>query len=143
MNNEYAAKLFSLLQVNIQKLFGSLCRQYQIENFQGVNYIYNKTSKLLNVYDLYENVYLYGTGIVGIGVLTQMKNFGIAPKAFIETECEAGKQVQNIPVYSIDSIKLSDNDMIIISVGYKLRNQIKQELENRKIDHYVFCQDLQ
>lgn len=142
MNDEYAAKLFSLLQVNLQKLFGSLYRMYRIENFYDANYSHTM-EKLIKVYEQYENIYLYGTGKVGMRFLTQLEYFGMKPKAFIETECENGKQVKGIPVHSIDNIELNDNDMVIISAGYKLRTQIQQELEKRKIVNYIFCQDLQ
>ncbi len=144
MNDEYAAKLFSLLQVNLQKMFEYLYRKKHIANFHDANYFYNNTiPKLLNIYDQYENIYLYGTGKVGRHFLANLESFNIKPKAFIETKCEDGKQVKNIPVYSIDNIKLNDNDAIIISAGYKLRIQIQQELEARKIVNYIFCQDLQ
>ncbi len=143
MNDEYAAKLFSLLQVNIQKIFDFLDQRYYIGNFQTVNYIRNIMPKLLNIYDQYENIFLYGTGKVGTRFLTQLECLGLKPKAFIETKCEDGKQVKNIPVYSIDNIELNDNDMVIISVGYKLRLQIQQELEKRMIGNYIFYQDLQ
>lgn len=143
MNDEYAAKFFSLLQVNIQKVFGFLKLTYRVENFHDVNYIYNMMLKISNVYNQYENVYLYGTGMVGMRFLGQLEYFGMKPKAFIETNCEEGKQVKNIPVYSIENVDLRDNDVVIISVGYRLRGQIQQELEKRKIVNYVFCQDLQ
>lgn len=143
MNDEYAAKLFSLLQVNLQKIFGFLELRYHAENFHDINDIYNIMFKFLNVYGQYENVYLYGTGKVGMRFLTQLECFGMKPKAFIETNCEEGKQVKNIPVYSIENIELGDNDVVIISVGYKLRSQIQQELEKRKIVNYIYCQDLQ
>lgn len=143
MNDEYAAKLFSLLQVNLQKIFESLYRMYHIENFHTANYINNIIPKLLKIFDRYENVYLYGTGKVGMRFLTQLRSFGMEPKAFIETKCEDGKQIKNMPVYSIDKIEMGDNDVIIISVGYKLRNQIKQELEKRNIVNYILYQDLQ
>lgn len=142
MNDEYAAKLFSLLQVNLQRVFEFLYRIYHIENFHDVNYIYDKLAKLLKICDQYEDIYLYGAGKVGRRLWAQLEYFGIKPKAFIETECEDGKQVNNIPVYSIDNIKLGDNDVVIISVGYKLRAQILQEIEKRKIINYAFCQDL-
>lgn len=143
MNDEYAAKLFSLLQVNVQKIFESLCRMYHIENFYDVNYIHKILPKLLDIYDQYENIYLYGTGKVGMRFFTQLEYFRMLPRAFIETKCEDGKRIKNIPVYSIDNVELGNNDMVIISVGYELRDQIQRELERRKIVNYIFCQELQ
>lgn len=142
MNNEYAAKLFSLLQVNLQKIFECLYPMYHILSFQDTNRLYNLMERLLKIFDKYQNIYLYGAGKVGMYFLTQLERFDIYPKAFIETECEEGKQIKNIPVYSIDTIELNDNDAIIISVGYKLRSEILQELEKRNIVNYFFCQDL-
>lgn len=143
MNDEYAAKLFSLLQVNLQKIFGFLQQMKHIDYFHDVDNVYNIMRKLLNIYDSYENIYLYGTGKVGMRLLTQLECFGMKPKAFIETNCEEGKQVKDIPVYSIDNIELGDNDVVIISVGYKLSGEIQQELEKKGIVNYIFCQDLQ
>lgn len=143
MNDEYAAKLFALLQVNLQKIFGVLHQMKHIENFHEVNGVHNKMLKLLNIYEPYESIYLYGTGKVGMRFWAELECFGMKPKAFIETNCEEGKKVNNIPVYSIDNVQLSDNDIVIISVGYKLRSEIQQELEKRKIANYIFCQDLQ
>lgn len=142
MNNEYAAKLFSLLQVNFQKIFGFLERMYHFANFQDAVYTSNIILKLLNIFDRYENIYLYGTGKVGMQFLNYLEYFRLKPEAFIETDCEEDKQVKGIPVYSIDTIELSDNDAIIISVGYTLRSGILQELEKRNIVNYFFCQDL-
>lgn len=138
MNDEYAAKLFSLLQVNLQKTFEYLYKIYHIGNFHDVNCLHI-LSKLRNIYEQYENVYLYGTGKVGMRLLTQLEYFNMKPDAFIETHCEEGKQVKNIPVYSIDNIELKDHDAVIVAVGYKLRGQIMQELEKRNIVNYFFC----
>ena len=143
MNDEYAAKLFSLLQVNLQEIFGFLEKMYHAKTFHDINYIYSKMPQILNDYGQYKNIYLYGTGKVGMRFLAQLESYGMKPKAFIETNCEEGKQVNNMPVYSIDNIELGDNDVVIISVGYKLRSEIQQELEKRKVTNYIFCQDLQ
>ena len=142
MNDEYAAKLFALLQVKLHKIFGVLHQMKHIEDFHDVDNIYNIMRKLSNIYDSYENIYLYGTGKVGMNFLIQLECFGMKPKAFIETNCEIGKQVKDIPVYSIENMEVGDNDVVIISVGYKLRSEIQQELEKRKIANYIFCQDL-
>lgn len=142
MNHEYAAKLFALLQVNSQKIFRYLEQVYHFANFQSAAYISDIAAKVLNIFDRCESIYLYGTGIVGIRFLAQLKEFRLKPTAFIETVCEEGKQIEGIPVYSIDTLELAANDMVIITVGYKLRGQIQQELEKRKIDNYIFCQNL-
>ena len=142
MNDEYAAKLFALLQVNLHKIFGVLHQMKHIEDFHDADNVYNIMRKLSNIYDSYEKISLYGTGKVGMNFLTQLEYFGMKPKAFIETNCEIGRLVKDIPVYSIENIEVGDNDVVIISVGYKLRREIQQELEKRKIVNYIFCQDL-
>lgn len=141
MTDEYAAKMLSFLQVNIQKTFEFLFKTYHLKNFHDVNWMHDRMNKIPDFFANNKKVYMYGAGQIGKAALANIRNMGYEPDGFVITLDDGTKQVEGVPVFLLEQLKNIKEIGIIVTVGKRLREVIRAELENAGIQNYFFYQD--
>ncbi len=103
-----------------------------VHKWGALSHKYETLSTLLN-YDFSENVFadeiiIYGAGVIGTELYKRIKNY-VKVKCFVD-KLNAGGEIENVKIVSIDDLQYERDVKIIVSVTYDFEN-IKKELCNK------------
>lgn len=92
----------------------------------------------------YNNLYIYGAGLVARFIYKYLEEEGIQIESFIVSDgCNEQEDINGIPVREFSNIKICDSDGIIIGMGRKLQPKIFELLLEKGIsDKNIYCQDI-
>lgn len=119
------------------KAFHVLESEIGIRNLNSLEFFTNDKKAIIDFMKRWENVYLYGAGIVGKCCLKTLGILGYVPKGFLVTQKNEVEFVENIPVYTLDDIYNKNNIGIIVSVGFENRKDIIKYLEEKQVKEYM------
>lgn len=137
MTDTYAGKQFEYRNIILMKSFEQLRKAFGIGSVNDLfNYDLNR-KKIADFCSLYTNIYIYGAGAFGNKVLLIMQTLNKKPKAFVVSD---GERIENdlysIPILELSEVEVQLNDKcgIILGVSPRYIDEIKQHLEQKKVD---------
>lgn len=138
MVDEYAEYLLSFLQYNLQEVFSILDDNYGMTSIGKVMLMKMNKEPVIDFFKQHENVFLYGSGVVGRRVLKQMRVWGCEPKGFVISDKPVVKECEDLPVFSLEEIMGKQNLGIIVTVGVNYKEDIKKNLTVKGIKEVLF-----
>ena len=138
VSSSFAALFFQQIHDELQYLWGNLNRQFGIHNYRDIECFENRLEHVKEFSKSHDSIFLYGAGIRGGDCLTMCKNIDVIPQAILVTNLENNqKDLEGIPVVSIEQFVPDDTRGIIITVGKAYQDEIVRELEKRGITEYM------
>ena len=128
MTDEYTAYLLSFLQYNLQEMFSILGDNYDIKNIGTLKRMKANKESIIGFFEQHENVFLYGSGVVGRRVLRQMLIWRCEPKGFVVSDEPVVKKCEGLPVFGLGEVIGTQNLGIIVTVSAKYKEEIKNNL---------------
>lgn len=132
LSASFASSFISQLHSEMNGLWNQLDATLGISSYRGLgNY-----ERIKIFAEKHSELYLYGAGKRGKECLKLCWACNIFPKGFIVTEIKSS--YDEIPVFAISDLTITENMGIIISVNWNLQEEIKKELERRGFHEYMF-----
>lgn len=72
----------------------------------------------------FQKVVIYGAGKIGAGLYDLLKEYNVKIDAFVVSECDCEKQIDNIKVCQIDSIVDKENTLVLVAIKQKYANEL-------------------
>lgn len=138
MSLEYAQKQMLYLQYSMTEIFKQMQPFYPFPTYDNALHLGENLNNLLKNTVGAEEFVLYGAGDVGRFCARYLKMNGINVSAFIVSREEDIKEIDNIPLISVDRyVRKKRNAKIIITVIKRsVQEQMIQILRNYSIDNY-------
>lgn len=131
LSTSFAASFIRQLHNEMNGLWNQLDAGFGISSYRGLdNY-----ERIKVFAEKHPELYLYGAGKRGKECLRLCQAFHIFPKGFIVTKIKPA--YEEIPVFAISDLTITENTGIIISVNWDLQEEIKKELEKREFHEYI------
>lgn len=138
MTNAYAGSMLLFLQDSMKEMASHLESKMHMHNIHQMQMLETQKEQIVQFFFKYEDVFLYGAGVYGKGLLTIIREYGLEPAGFVVTDgkkvCE---QIDGLKVYEFHEIKSSRATGIIIAVGYKLQEEIEDMLKTYGWTNYI------
>lgn len=144
MCESYAGKLIMLMHNEKKEIYSMLNEGLGFSSPLTMWEFYTRKKQIKKYISCYSSIYLFGAGKVGKCYLAILKKiFGYSPKAFLVTDDKAKEtNIEGIPVVPFNTITVSEHTGIIISVGQKFVEEIKEYLLLKKYTSYLCIKDL-
>lgn len=138
-NNQYSEQLINNYHILLSNTFNLLDDKLGINTPKRLNNYYDMQTTFSKLSDK-GKIYIYGSGKVGNKCIKYLRSMNIAADAFVVTK-KNDQTINNIPVYTIDELILTDKDIIIIATSKAFWNEIflllsKHGINNAKIFTY-------
>ncbi|WP_186802655.1 rhamnan synthesis F family protein [Lacrimispora celerecrescens] len=138
MTDTYAGKQFEYRNMILAEAFNCLSNNTGISSVSDLFHYDEKRKKMESFFELYSNIYIYGTGFFGIRSFRMMETLGKRPKAFIVSDGErTAVELNEIPILEISEVKLDKDYGIILAVSPKYVEEIKRLLAKKKFDNFT------
>ena len=138
----YAAKQLLQQQEYIAKMFDILNKSFDVNTFEKVERFRKQNDYIQKFCNKHKKIYLYGAGIIGNQCLSMLRNLRIRPEAVIESKIGTKKNIDGIPIVSFSMIDDLEAIGIIISVGFALKEEIINLLEEKDFHNYICYVDI-
>ena len=133
MTDEFAAKYIDTMQDALKKAFKVLDENMGIKYVEETETYKAEQERLIKFINQNKRTYIYGAGGYGITCYKILKSADIKINGFIVTHLEkAIKTVNDLSVYQIDQLVLTEEDGIIVAVSEKYEKNILDYLEKIK-----------
>lgn len=94
----------------------------------------------VDIKKMHNNLYLYGAGIVGKGLFNELEHIGVQVQAFLITKGKNEREFEGVPIVCIDEIEILEPASIVLAVGEKYKEEIKEKL--RLLDYLKYVQEI-
>lgn len=138
ISSSFAALFFQQMHDELQYLWENLEQSFRIRTYSALELYTDRLEKLKRFVKGHNKFFLYGAGERGKDCLAMCKVLDIMPQKVLVTNLRDNqKNIDGVPVFSIEDFMLDNEDGIIITVGKAYQAEIIQELEKRGMKEYM------
>lgn len=138
INSLFAATFIQQLHDELQYIWKNLRQTFHVRNYNVLEHYQEVLDNIKKFWKTHDRIFLYGAGIRGRDCLAICRLLDIIPEGILVTYTQDNqKDVEGVPVLSIDRFVPDDSTGIIVAVGITLQDEIVQELEKRGISDYM------
>ncbi len=142
MTDTYASKQFEYRNMILMKAFDRLNKLAGIGSVKELFNYDMEREEIAKFCSLYSNIYIYGAGFFGKKSLLMMKSMDKRPKAILVSDGKrTRKDLDGIPILELSEVEADDNCGIILGVGYQYIDEVKQLLEEKKVNMLTIFTD--
>ena len=129
----FAKKTLTCSQSLISKEYG-ISKLYQMKNLE------QQKIEISEMFRLYDEVYLYGTGYFGREFLKIIEKWGYQPKGFLVSDGKLQQRIiDSYPVYELSELTNRDEKGIVITVRRDWQKDFADSLLSCGYVHYITC----
>lgn len=139
LSSSFAGYFIGQLHDELCGLWKQIESIFGVRNYDGLDTYNVRVKKIKKFAKEHADIYLYGGGRVGRNCLKVCHSLNIFPKGIIVTSVGDTTDVKEkeIPIISINDVRLKQSTGIIVSVGNNWKAEIIEELEKRSFNQYL------
>ena len=143
MTSSYATNMLAYIQTEIKIVFDFLWDEMRIRHIADVKK-FIKCKKAFKIFcDENEQIYIYGAGKIGEKCLHILDSIKVVPEAIVVSDLETNvKMVGKIPVISLEMLDKQKDCAIIVTVGKRFTNEVKQKLISGGFNNFICYVDI-